>query len=42
MAGFGRIWQASKTFLLVEKCLERLYRRGAVLAVTGSNPRLST
>src|SRR5439155_18480809 len=41
LAGFGRIWQASKTFLLVEKCLERVYRRGAVLAAAGSNPRLS-
>jgi hypothetical protein len=39
MAGFGRIRHASKTFLLVEKCLERVYCCGAVLAAAGSNPR---
>jgi hypothetical protein len=37
LPGFGLICRASKTFLLVEKCLERVYR-GAVLAAAGSNP----
>jgi hypothetical protein len=41
MTGFGRIWWASKTFLLVEKCLERVYRCGAVLAAAGSKPEIS-
>jgi hypothetical protein len=35
IAGFGPFWRASKTFLLVEKCLERVYLRGAVPAVAG-------
>ena len=34
--------RATKTFLLVEKCLERVYCRGAVLAAGGSNPEMST
>jgi hypothetical protein len=41
MAGFGRIWRASKTFLLLEKCLERVYRRGAVPAAAGFQPEIS-